>query len=632
MFVLAAWNAVLSSPSPDRAPEVLKIEPPNWWAGHSLNPIRLLIRGRRLADAQVAASGAGLKMGQASVNAAGTFLFVDITIDPEATPGERTLEIVTPQGKTTTSFELSQTLVRAGRFQGFSPDDIIYLLTPDRFSNGDPTNDDPPVSRGLLDRTKSRYYHGGDLQGIIHRLPYLKELGVTAIWMNPIYDNVNRLSRGERFDQEAFTDYHGYGAVDFYAVEERFGDLAKLRELVDAAHRHGIKIIQDQVANHTGPEHPWVQDPPTPTWFNGTRPTHLSNTWQTWTLMDPHAAPELQKATLEGWFADILPDLNQNDEEVRRYLIQNTLWWAGMAGLDGIRQDTLPYVPRRFWQGWMAAIKKEYPRLAVVGEVLDSDPALVSSFQGGRVRFDGVDTGVDTLFDYPLYYPLLRAFAEGKPLRDVAVLFGHDSLYERPDLLVTFLGTHDVPRFMNLPTSTTLGLKLGFTLIMTARGIPLIYYGDEIALRGGDDPENRREFPGGWPGDPRNAFEESDRTPEEQAVFERVRKLTRLRRRLEPLRRGSMLTLSVSEQTFVYARATKEDTVVVVFNNDTEPAKVDFSVTDLPLSEGSILEDQLGDAPALQVHRDRVRVDFPARAGGVYTVRKMKSDRRNSPA
>jgi hypothetical protein len=222
--------------------------------------------------------------------------------------------------------------------------------------------------------------------------------------------------------------------IDFYGVEEHFGDMQKLRQMVDAAHRLGIKAIQDQVANHTGPYHPWVQDPPTPTWYNGTEAKHLANTWQTWTLADPHAVPEMQKATLEGWFIDILPDLNQNDVECARYLIQNTLWWIGMTGFDGIRQDTLPFVPRRFWRDWMASIKREHPRVRVIGEMFDGDPSLVSFFQGGRPGFDGIDTGVDAVFDFPTFFPLRRAFAEGKPLRELAMMIGRDHLYPSPSV------------------------------------------------------------------------------------------------------------------------------------------------------------------------------------------------------
>src|SRR5260370_15729179 len=286
----------------------------------------------------------------------------------------------------------------------------------DRFSDGDPSNNDPRESRGLYDRSSTRYYHGGDFEGIIQHLLYLKDLGVTAMWLTHWYGNVNDLNEREEYPDQPngpkkkITDYHGYGAVDFYGVEEHFGTLAKLRELVDRAHQVGMKVIQDQVANHTGPYHPWVKDPPTPTWYNGTAEHHLNETWQTWTLADSRASYQVQRETLEGWFINILPDLNQNDKEAVRYLIQNTLWWLGVTGFDAIRQDTLPYVPRSFWHEWSAAIKREYPRVNVVGEVYDGDPALVSFFLGGTKRFDGIDSGIDTAFDFPPFFPLRRAF------------------------------------------------------------------------------------------------------------------------------------------------------------------------------------------------------------------------------
>jgi glycosidase len=446
-------------------------------------------------------------------------------------------------------------------------------------------------------------------------------MGVAAIWLNPVYDNVNRLNEKEGYDDGAITDYQGYGAVDFYAVEEHFGDVAKFRELVAAAHRLGIKVIQDQVANHSGPYHPWASDSPTPTWYTGTAAAHLNETWQTWTLMDPHATPDVQKETLDGWFINLLPDLNQNDEETARYIIQNTLWWVGMTGLDGIRQDTLPYVPRRFWREWMTAIKREYPNLTVVGEMFAGNPALVSFFQGGRARFDGVDSRVDTLFDFPLYYPIRRAFAEGKEIRQVATALAHDHLYVDPSGVVTFLGLHDVQRFMNEPGASVAGLKLAFAFLMTARGIPLVYYGDEIAMPGGHDPDNRRDFPGGWPDDLRNAFDASGRTADEQSVFEHLQRLTRLRAALEPLRRGAMVHLAVTEQTYAYARVTNQQSVVVVFNNGGQPATIECQVGPARVSDGVTLEDRPGVAPDVRVEAGRVKVTLPARSASVYTVK-----------
>ena len=613
---LAAGQAApLTKPSAGAAPQVLKVEPPNWWAGHSINPVRLLIRGHNLGGAKVTARGAGPRPDHVSANAAGTSLFVDVTIDANGPPGRRWFEITTGSGSTEIPFEVLAPASRAGRFQGLFPGDFIYEIMPDRFANGDPSNDNPPQSPGLLDRTKPRFYHGGDFQGIIDHLPYLKEIGVTALWLTPVYDNDNHLSKR---GGQAFTDYHGYGAVDFYGVEEHFGNLAKLRELVDDAHRLGMKVIQDEVANHTGPSHPWVTDPPTPTWFHGTEASHPEEDWQKWTLISPHATPELQKPTLDGWFANILPDLNQDDPEVARYLIQNTLWWIGVTGFDAVREDTLPYVPRRFWHDWMTALKREYPQVTVVGEVFDGDPALVSFFQGGRNQFDGVDSRVDTVFDFPLLFPIRRAFGEGKSLREVAATLAHDYLYPRADLLVTFLGNHDVPRFMNEPGASIADLKLALTLLMTTRGIPMIYSGDEIAMPGGDDPDNRRDFPGGWPTDPRNAFQASGRTADEQAVFEHVRRLAHLRAQLEPLSRGALLDLAVGDQTYAYARVDKNASVITILNNDTKAATVEFEVGSTRLANGATLRDRLGIGPDLKVEKGKIAVTLPARSAGIY--------------
>ncbi len=620
---LAALCFVAAAARAAGAPQVLKVEPPSWWPGHSLNPVRLLVRGTDLAGAAVVSAGSGLRTGAVRVNERGTYLFVDVTVDPNAAPGPRQIAIRTASGTAAVPFELLAPLPRTGRFQGFSADDVIYLLMPDRFADGDPSNDDPAVSRGLLDRTKPRFYHGGDFRGVIDHLPYLEDLGVTAIWLNPWYDNVNHLNERETYDGKPITDYHGYGAVDFYGVEEHFGDLATLRELVEKAHALGIKVIQDQVANHSGPYHPWVADPPTASWYYGTQQQHLANTWQTWALQDPHATPQMQKATLEGWFIDILPDLDQDDAEVARYEIQNTLWWVGVTGLDGIRQDTLPYVHRRFWKEWTAAIKKEYPKLRVVGELFDADPALVSFYQGGVTRFDGIDSGVDTLFDFPTYFKIRDAFAKGGPLRGVATMLARDHLYRDPSVLVTFLGLHDVPRFMSEPGASIAALENAFTFLLTARGTPLVYYGDEIAISGGGDPDNRRDFPGGWPGDPRDAFEASGRTPDERAVHGRVRALLQLRRVTPALRQGRLVNLLATDNAWVYARvgdgAASGRVAVVAINSGAGPANLDVLVGPTGLSDGTRLSDRVGSAGEAVVQDGHLRLRLQPASSGVFT-------------
>lgn len=610
-----------ASAAPATSPEVLKVEPPTWWAGHSIgtepNPVRLFVRGRNLAGAAAIPVRPGLKLRNLKINAAGTYLLADLVISKTANPGAYPIRLTTAGGSVEANFEIAPALPRAGNFQGFDERDVIYLLMPDRFANGDASNDDPIVSKGLYDRSKGRRYHGGDLQGVINHLPYLKDLGVTAIWLNPVYDNHNQLDTKEVYDNEPTTGYHGYGAVDFYAVEEHFGDLKKFRELVETAHKLGLKIIQDQVANHTGPYHPWVKDPPAPDWFNGTEADHLNENWQTHLVMDRHATPALLKPVLDGWFVNILPDLNQNNPDVARYIIQNTLWWVGMTGLDAIRQDTLPYVPREFWREWMTAIKREYPKVNVVGETLDGLPAQVAFFQGGATHL-GVDSKIDAEFDYPLYFAIRRVFGEGQSMRQLVEILNQDYLYPAPEKLVTLLGSHDVQRFMNEKGATVEGLKLAFTFLLTTRGIPQLYYGDEIAMRGGNDPDNRRDFPGGWPGDLRNAFEASGRTAEENDLFEHVRKLLKMRR--ENIASHRLNHLFIGDQAYAFRLTPSGDygsdaIVVVAINNASQPVTLEFP-RDAEIWEGK--KDLLGKADDLVVEGEKIKITLPARSAAIY--------------
>jgi glycosidase len=322
---------------------------------------------------------------------------------------------------------------------------------------------------------------------------------------------------------------------------------------------------------------------------------------------------------MEGWFLDFLPDFNQDDEETRRYLIQNTLWWIGTTGLDAIREDTWQYVPNSFWRDWTAAIKREFPQFRVFGEVKDGDAVHVSFFQGGRVRFDGIDSGLDSLLDFPLFYPARHAFASGKPVKEVAQLLAKDSLYTNPDLLVTLVGSHDDGRFMSEPNATVAGLKLAHTFLLTTRGVPQIYYGDEIAMTGADEPTTRQDFPGGFPADRRNAFTRAGRTAEEQDIFEHTRRMARLRAEFEPLRRGALVTLRAAGQQYAYARVSERGAVIVVLNNDTKPATLEFSIAPTREPNDVILDDPLGTILNVRVRGDMLKLTRPARSASILT-------------
>ena len=552
------------------APEIMKVDPPSWWAGHTINPVRLLVRGQNLAGARVRSTTGVLQTSGLRINDRGTHLFVNVMISPNAKPGSYPIIVTAPAGRATIPFRVEPPLNAATRLQGITADDVIYLIMPDRFANGDPLNDKPgDAPADATDRKNARAYHGGDLRGIINRLAYLKELGVTAIWLTPWYDNWNGVNNCDK-SWCPNTYYHGYHAIDYYAVEDRFGDIATLRELVDKAHESGIKVIQDQVANHVGSRHPWVHDPPLDDWFHGTLRQHSVNRFQNSTLLSPHANRDEVRNTLDGWFNDDLPDMNQEQPEVARYEIQNALWWIGMTGIDGIRQDTIQYMPRGFIRDLSDALHRQYQRMWMVGEVFERDAAQTAFFIGGHKGWDGIDTRLDSVFDFSLWNASLRVFTNKLAVRALRDQLKYDGLYPDPLKITTLQNNHDTERFMSLEGATLEGAMLHMAFTLSVRGIPQFYYGEEIAMEGGHDPDNRRDFPGGFPDDARNAFEPQGRKPKEQQMYEWTRAWLRLRAEHTALRRGSLIDLFYDDESYVFARQDKTETVIVAINRGRE--------------------------------------------------------------
>ena len=567
------------------APAITKMDPPNWWVGFTPH-VMILAAGENLGGATVTCDRDGVRLTQSKVTAGGKYLFMWLDIAPDARAGDATIQIATPSGKTSVNFSLLARKPSQGKFQGFSPDDAIYLIMPDRFADGDPSNDPPPASPGTYDRSKARAYHGGDFRGIRDHLDYLRDLGVTAIWLTPIVDN----------DNSSPQDYHGYGAVDEYAVEEHFGTQKDLQDLAAAARAKGIKMIFDFVPNHTGPSHPWVTAPPEPDWFHGSKEHHLIASGEFQFLTDPHAPPKYWRKVVEGWFANVLPDMNQENPDVAEYFIENALWWAEETGIDGYRLDTFPYVSRQFWSEWHRALRQVYPRMTTVGEVMNGDPVITSFFAGDRAQNDGIDSGVTAVFDYPFYYALREGLIENNsPARIVGVL-AEDHLYPHPDLLVRFAGNHDVSRLASEKGASLDKIKLAFSIVLTMRGTPELYYGDEIGMTGGDDPDNRRDFPGGFPGDKQNAFTQSGRTAEQQEIFSHVQKLLSLRKEHPALRRGQLWHISWDELSYAFARTTSEERLLVVFNSGATTKTLRLAFAGTPLQGAQNLTPLLGKA------------------------------------
>jgi glycosidase len=591
------------------APAVTKIDPPNWWV--RLTPsVMLLVYGHGFEGANVSCEDPGVHIDRVRVTDGGKYLFLWLQIAKSARPGEVPCEIRTSAGTTRIRYPLAAPANPRGKFQGLTPSDVLYLIMVDRFADGDTANDHVASMPGTFDRSKPRAYHGGDLRGIREHLGYLRKLGVTALWLTPIVAN----------DPLSPQDYHGYSAWDEYAVNPHFGNLHSLQRLVAAAHRDGIKVLLDMVVNHVGPKNPWVTNPPERDWFHGTPERHAVASSAFQYLADPHAPRRLWRNVIDGWFANVLPDMNLTNPDAARYFIQVSIWWAEQTGIDGYRLDTFPYVARSFWSEYDATLHRLFPHLFDIGEVFNPHADVTSFFAGGHRGFDGIDTGVDTVFDYPFYFALRSVLLKDAPVEKIITVLAHDRLYPYPRLLVPFLGNHDVKRFASAPGSSPARLELAQSIVLTMRGIPQLYYGDEIGMTGGNDPDNRHDFPGGFPGDTRDGFTAAGRTPEQQAIFAHVRQLLRLRRQNPALRRGRLWDIAWNQHCFAYARVTKTEQVLAVFNAGKTKNSLELQLGGTPLEGARELVPLLPGAP-VDVHQgEQAEITLPAAGFALYQV------------
>lgn len=590
------------------APHVSKLEPPEWWLSLP-SPVMVLVTGDNLNDARISVPYSGVRVSKIQVQPDGRHAFVWVSIRKNAKPGDVPILLKTSSGEDRTVLRLIERTPPAGKFQGVTQDDVIYLIMPDRYADGDPANNQPKdAAPGTYDRNSPRAYHGGDLKGIRQQLPYLKDLGVTTLWITPLYDNDNSTS-----------DYHGYGAVDLYAVEDHFGTMADFQDLVGAAHKKNMKVLLDMVPNHVGPKHPWAISQPAPNWLHGTVENHINIDYDFAPITDPHAVKKNYRSALEGWFANVLPDLAQENPLVAQYLYQNALWWAENSGIDGFRIDTFPYVPRSFWAYYLQGLFAMYPHFFAVGEVYNFDPTVTSYFAGGRTGFDGIDTHLPTPFDFPMNSAIRQVINHGASAKKIVDVLRQDRLYPHPELLVTFLGNHDMQRFLTDADGSRAKLALGFSLLATLRGIPQLYYGDEIGMAGGEDPDNRHDFPGGFPGDQQSAFTQAGRTPEQQEVYAHVQSLLELRKQHVALRRGLQKHVAVADKYYAFTRETEGERLFIVFHSGESSANVSLDLADTTMAGAKRLTAIFGGSTA-QLEGTKLELQLAPLSLTVYKV------------
>ena len=553
-----------------------RLEPPNWWIGFKDKSLQIIIYGQDISTLKPAINYPGVSLQEVITTENSNYMFLNLQISEGTQAGNFDISF-SKAGKVLVKHPYTLALKNSSptHARGFSSADTIYLITPDRFANGNPDNDNLEDRQDQADRRDVNGRHGGDIQGIIDHLDYIKDMGFTAIWLNPILEN--------RMPQHS---YHGYATTDFYKADPRFGKNEEYRELVQRAKQKGMGVIMDMIVNHSGAKHWWMEDPPTSDWFNLWQPDGYGQTSHKHTAnIDRYASQYDRKYFTDGWFVPTMPDLNQRKQLLARYLIQNALWWIEYLGLAGIRMDTYPYSDKHFMAEWTRRIMEEYPAFNIVGEEWQINPALVAYWQAGRVNPDNYISHLPSLMDFPLQQALVEALKspETDSLMGIYEMLVNDILYPHPEQLVIFPDNHDMDRiFTQLDEDIEL-FKMAIGYFLTIRGIPQFYYGTEI-LMGNRIPNSeekgghgviRNDFPGGWKGDKINAFTGKGLSKEQAQTQAFVKKLLNWRKANKVISEGNLTHFIPEEGVYVYFRSLGNQLVMVALNKNTNASQLD---------------------------------------------------------
>ena len=552
-----------------------RIEPTDWFVGMRNPSLQLMVYGKDIASVkEVTTDYAGVSVDSIVRLDSPNYLLVYLNLR-DAQPGTMTLKF----DKQKVSYLLKAREMSGDKREGFDISDVLYMLMPDRFAQGTGHQSQIKGMRNYVeDRSKPSLRHGGDLNGIREHLSYFKELGVTALWLTPVLEN------DSPDNEQGYSTYHGYATTNYYRVDPRFGTNGDYRRLCDEAHQNGLKVVMDMIFNHCGFEHPWVSDMPakdwfnTPEWLDGDRSKYLQTSYKLTPVVDPYASQIDLKETTDGWFVPTMPDLNQHNPHVMRYLIQNSKWWIETVGIDGIRMDTYPYAFADAMAEWMKELDEEYPNFNTVGETWVTEPAYTAAWQKDS-KLSKNNSYLKTVMDFSFYDKINRAEAEETDgwfagLNLLYNSFVYDYLYPNPSSVMAFIENHDTDRFLKNGCDT-LALKQALALLLTVQRIPQLYYGTEVLMNGTKEVTDgyvRKDFPGGFPGDAHNCFTEAGRTRAENAMFRWTSRLLHWRQGNETIIRGMQTQFIPYNGVYVIARRWHNNVVLTVLNGTTKPA------------------------------------------------------------
>ncbi len=560
--------------------EIERVEPSNWWVGFKNQTLQLLVKDENINTAKVEIPYEGVTVEKIAKGTSPNYLFIDLNIAKTTKPGSFNIYFKFENGsQKIQTYELKPRVKPADDYVGFNSSDAIYLITPDRFANGDASNDIIAyLKEKAIDRQDDYARHGGDIRGIINYLDYINDMGFTAIWPTPLLTN-----------DMPKTSYHGYAITDFYQVDPRFGTLSEYKELADKARDLGLKLIMDQVANHCGLQHWWMKDLPFSDWVNQQASfeskTALKNSSNRRTVnQDLYASKKDKIAMSNGWFAPTMPDLNQKNPYMATYLIQNSIWWIETLGLGGIRQDTYPYADKTFLSNWSGAIMTEYPNFSIVGEEWSYNPLIVGYWQAGKNNKDGYKSNLTSPMDFPMQRQTVNALNEDEQW-DTGFVKMYEGLandfgYASPKDLMIFPDNHDMSRIFKQLHEDVVKTKMALSYIFTVPRITQFYYGTEIlmsdAAKPGDHGLIRSDFPGGWDGDPVNAFSGEGLTEAQKDMQSFVKKLMNYRKNSQAIHKGKTIHFAPENGVYVLVRMLDNEIVITILNKNDHPVTLDL--------------------------------------------------------